>query len=514
MRSKQGLLWGMFEIIVVIALLIVFGILMSKYYLHSEDIRLDKYVNPDQRALDFEAQSIVVPPSNATAKNIFVLNYHSVTKWRPGDEYEISYDQFKESMFRLKREGYQTVTLDQLYRYMRGEIELPDKSFVLTFDDGARTAYYNSDPVLKALNYTAVMFVITGFSFEGNSTYYLNESELRAAQDTGRWQLESHTHLTHVRSPIGPRGEIGPALTNKLWLANERRMETDEEYYNRASNDIRTAKEMLESKFNRSIIAFALPFGDFGQRGKGSNYDRAHTILSDLTTSMHKMVFYQFSPSTEDQYRANYPDKFAESYIIVRLSADILRDSDDLMKEIEASRAKDLPYIEDYSNDQMWPRISGDATVANGSIIFTKNSDDGGTTILTYLDGSYLWRDYVYSLRPSQFDGESIMLIGRYSTSANYVGCEYTDQAVRLISAEGTSQVVGTTAHPQRIPVEGATLGIRVKGTSTACLINGAEVLVAETPTVPAYGGVALKAEGFDSVAKLMVIKNITSYPA
>jgi peptidoglycan/xylan/chitin deacetylase (PgdA/CDA1 family) len=42
---------------------------------------------------------------------------------------------------------------------MKGEKILPKKSFLLTFDDGRKDSFYPVDPVLKKLNYNAVILI-------------------------------------------------------------------------------------------------------------------------------------------------------------------------------------------------------------------------------------------------------------------------------------------------------------------------------------------------------------------
>src|SRR3972149_7445075 len=151
------------------------------------------------------------------------------------------------------------------------------KSFLLTFDDGLKETYYNADPVLEALNYTAVIFVITRQSIEKEDhSYYLNKKELHQMQDSNRWEIESHGYVGHVKIPIGPNGEQGSFYGNKRWLDEEQRMETDEEYKKRVENDLRISKNMIEIEFNKEVIAFAPPFGDVGQ--KATNYLQAGRV--------------------------------------------------------------------------------------------------------------------------------------------------------------------------------------------------------------------------------------------
>src|SRR3990167_8963661 len=102
------------------------------------------------------------------AKSIPVLLYHGIIENADGSN--ILLEDFKNQMFALKKAGWQTVNIEDFYAFMRGEKQVPDKSFLLTFDDGRKDSYYPVDPILKALNYRATIFVITGRSLvEKNS---------------------------------------------------------------------------------------------------------------------------------------------------------------------------------------------------------------------------------------------------------------------------------------------------------------------------------------------------------
>jgi len=48
--------------------------------------------------------------------------------------------------------------------------ELPEKSFLLAFDDGVKSSYYNTDTLLRALDYNAVMYIITKHSLSDGET--------------------------------------------------------------------------------------------------------------------------------------------------------------------------------------------------------------------------------------------------------------------------------------------------------------------------------------------------------
>jgi len=85
--------------------------------------------------------------------------YHRV--WPDtNDGLTISPEKLKEQWLYLKKEGYNTLSLSQFSAIIKNKLPYPEKSILLTFDDG----YYNNlqyvYPLLKELNWTAVFFII------------------------------------------------------------------------------------------------------------------------------------------------------------------------------------------------------------------------------------------------------------------------------------------------------------------------------------------------------------------
>src|SRR3989338_10005922 len=247
------------------------------------------------------------------AKSIPVLLYNGIIENADGSN--ILLEDFKDQMFALKKAGWETITLDDFYAFMRDKKELPDKSFLLTFDDGRKDSYYPVDPILDALDYNAVMFVITKFSLEEKGgNYYLSDKELKRMYLSGRWEIQAHTRDGHELYKIDQEGHLGHFYSNKLWLDDQQRLETDEEFKYRISNDFLTAKNDLKSTLNIDAIAFAYPFGDFGQ--DSINYKKSLDVIDSEITKLYKLTFYQVWPGKgyifNYQNNSNYPIKRIE----------------------------------------------------------------------------------------------------------------------------------------------------------------------------------------------------------
>jgi len=269
------------------------------------------------------------PTSDSTAKGIPVLLYHGI-KESPSD-YTVSLETFKEQMFTLKKEGYQTVTLEEFNDFIKGEKELPEKSFLLTFDDGRKDSYYPTDPILRSLDYNAVMFVITEHLNE--DYFYLSKSELKNMISTGRWEIQPHGKESHSSITIKSEGDIGHYLSNKMWVIEENRLESDWEFKTRIKNELIESKNDLESYFDIEVISFAFPYGDFGQIN--TNYKESKGIIINLAQDIYQTVFYQYHGTTDNIL--NLP---GESFMIKRIEVDPNWDANELLDILERSNQR------------------------------------------------------------------------------------------------------------------------------------------------------------------------------
>ena len=190
-----------------------------------------------------KSQELNKPPVNTNAKTtktvymnknskIPILMYHSIS-YEKGNTLRIPKETFREQMKYLKDNNYTTLTLDDLYSYMKTNKNLPKKSIVITFDDGYNDNYTNAYPILKEFNLKATVFVITN-AIDKNKNY-LTSNEIKL-MDKNNIQIESHTAAHDHLSEIS-------------YIADVKTMAL--------------AKSKLEVILNRKINYIAYPYGEY-----------------------------------------------------------------------------------------------------------------------------------------------------------------------------------------------------------------------------------------------------------
>lgn len=113
----------------------------------------------------------------------------------------INVDAFEEQMKYLHDQGYYTATLSELASYLSGKTVLPQKTVVITFDDGHKTNYLYAYPILKRYGFKAANFLITNrisqapASFDPKTYQFLSWPEINEMKDV--FQFGSHTNALH-----------------------------------------------------------------------------------------------------------------------------------------------------------------------------------------------------------------------------------------------------------------------------------------------------------------------------
>lgn len=188
------------------------------------------------------------PVSNLVNDNrgIPVLYYHSV-KESADNEVTISPEMLKAELKYIHDEGYVTLTISQVKAYILNESPIPEKSILITFDDGYMDNYYSAFPILKEFNMTATIFCITS---ELDGSYYLSKEAIREMSAYGI-DIESHT-LTH------------PHL-NKL-------------SYDQQLVELVASKKTLEEITGKEISSLAYPYGDFNDDSVKATKEAGYTL--------------------------------------------------------------------------------------------------------------------------------------------------------------------------------------------------------------------------------------------
>jgi peptidoglycan/xylan/chitin deacetylase (PgdA/CDA1 family) len=222
-------------------------------------------------------------------KEVVILMYHGISEeptrdWGP-EKYDITTKEL-ESQLKLVLGRFDAISMDQLSEWLQGNRNIPDRAFVVTFDDALQNQFMNALPVLESLNVPATVYVPTAtidnrsplferllakkismLEVESPRKLYQNfyqmlrhePPELRMAVVENLSPADEHStiHMTqeqlqtladHYLFSLGGHSHAHRHLT---------------EYSNRElEEDINTSKGILEELIQTDIKHFSYPYGD------------------------------------------------------------------------------------------------------------------------------------------------------------------------------------------------------------------------------------------------------------
>ncbi len=191
--------------LVLISVLLVFaGLILLKTASAGEDHQTDLTISELFTAFPKKPnQALVSAASVASGKtiNVPILMYHHVGQLPTGadaitTDLTVPASAFVEQVKWLKSEGFNTITLHDLFEYSLGKFKMPAKPLIFTFDDGYSDVFENAIPALTQYGYVGSFGIITAKvgHIEGNNTY-ATWDQIRLASDSGM-EMVSHTN-TH-----------------------------------------------------------------------------------------------------------------------------------------------------------------------------------------------------------------------------------------------------------------------------------------------------------------------------
>lgn len=154
---------------------------------------------------------------------------------------------FRHGMAKLHEDGYRTISLLDALNCLQMKIPFPERSLVITFDDGYQTIYEVAFPTMQDFGISATIFLTVGRGKTGSSGERFPSIEGRSmlnwdeVKEMKRWGIDFGAHtMTH------------PDLT---------RLPLD-----RVQNEVVESKTVLEDALGAPISCFAYPYGRFNHR--------------------------------------------------------------------------------------------------------------------------------------------------------------------------------------------------------------------------------------------------------
>lgn len=211
-------------------------------------------------------ERVVWSPLPVSRAGIPVLLYHGIGERDDFNSdadaaYGVTQLNFAKQMALLHAAGYEAITLAQLRAYLAGDpVTLPPRPVLLTFDDALANSFDGADAVLGQLGWTAVMFVDVG-SVDAGDDGYASWDRIKAAQASGRWEMQLHSGRGHHNIAYDAARTTGPFYANRVLPT-----ESLAAWERRVVADLDWGQATLRRRVPAyRPLSFAPPYGNFGQ---------------------------------------------------------------------------------------------------------------------------------------------------------------------------------------------------------------------------------------------------------
>lgn len=199
--------------------------------------------------------------------SVVVLCYHRFEDL-PKDGLAIKPSEFEAQMQALKDSGFTVIPMQDFLAWRRGEKSIPQKSAIITIDDGYVSGYDVAWPILKKFEYPFTMFVYVKYIGSGGKS--ISWDQLIEMRDAG---VDIQSHTWSHQNLHGKGAGFNKAAAEEVkqmgyepWLQKE----------------VGGSKQQLEKQLGIRVNAFAYPYGVYNQKArdavKEAGYEAAFTV--------------------------------------------------------------------------------------------------------------------------------------------------------------------------------------------------------------------------------------------
>ncbi|MES2438651.1 MAG: polysaccharide deacetylase family protein [Verrucomicrobiota bacterium] len=195
---------------------------------------------------------------------VSIIGYHDLGENLPETAMRIRTSKFRKQMETIRQLGIKVITMEEFTAWKKGEKTIPDKSILITFDDGWKSVYTDAFPILKEFGFPYTVFLYKNYVDGGGKA--LTSAMIQEMMKAGGLSIGSHS----VSHPY--------PLTVKNY-----RKKGGNAYDAYLRKEMGESKYFLESKFPVKINTYAYPGGFYTEEmlklGTEFGYDHLFTVL-------------------------------------------------------------------------------------------------------------------------------------------------------------------------------------------------------------------------------------------
>jgi tetratricopeptide (TPR) repeat protein/peptidoglycan/xylan/chitin deacetylase (PgdA/CDA1 family) len=298
-------------------------------------------------------------------------------------EKEVTPRVFADQIDSLAEAGYNAITLEDVRAFYQDGTLLPENAILLTFDHSRKSSYFDARKVLRDYGWRAVMFVWTKPILDEDPAA-LRWPYIRAMINSGAWEAGAQSHMGFEQIRADSEGTLRNFYTSPRWLSSESRYETPLEFEARLREDHEYVFNMIQEETNQKPIAFAFPYGDFGQFDERALLTRQ--LNMNLVDEYYDLGFVLGN--------AGLNTRFSNPLRLNRLLIQPDWDGEELLSRLEVAWPQDLGNdTETLLSDRMrWQHDWGQFSLADDTLQLDATPENTGAKV--WINGTDLYRDF------------------------------------------------------------------------------------------------------------------------
>jgi peptidoglycan/xylan/chitin deacetylase (PgdA/CDA1 family) len=199
---------------------------------------------------------------------VAILGYHDFSETAPETAMRMRTSKFRMQMEALRQLGITVISLNDFMAWRNGEREIPEKSALITLDDGWKSVYTDAFPILKEFGYPFTLYLYKNYVDGGGKALTTGMiQEMIAAGATIGSHSVSHPYPATVKSYMKKGPEAYDAYLRK---------------------EMGESKRFLETRFKVKADTYAFPGGYHTEEmlalGKEFGYRQMFTVIPGKVT--------------------------------------------------------------------------------------------------------------------------------------------------------------------------------------------------------------------------------------
>jgi peptidoglycan/xylan/chitin deacetylase (PgdA/CDA1 family) len=172
---------------------------------------------------------------------VVVLGYHDFAENMPETDMRMKPSKFRQQMKTIKDLGLNVISYPDFVAWKSGEKEIPDKSILITLDDGWKAVYTDAYPILKEMGFPFTLFLYKSYVDGGGRA--LTTPMIKELQENGAY-INSHSVTHPFPGVVKTARKKGPEVYDAF-----------------LKYEMGESKTFLEQKFGQPVTGYAYPGG-------------------------------------------------------------------------------------------------------------------------------------------------------------------------------------------------------------------------------------------------------------